>query len=66
MSPFFVQVVFFNDFGSISEASLSAYESLSVPFVHASFPSFFHRILGPPGASQFVGRGGSAAEAAPP
>ena len=56
MSPFFVQVVFFNDFGSTFEASLNAYGSLCVPFVHASFSSFFDRFLGPPGSLRSTGR----------
>ena len=52
MSPFFVQVVFFNDFGSTFEASLNAYGSLCVPFVHASFLSFFIDFWSPPGRSE--------------
>ena len=56
MSPFFVKVVFFNDFGSTFEASLNAYGSLCVPFVHTSFSSFFHRFPGPPGCRLLRGR----------
>ena len=63
MSPFFVQVVFFNDFGSTFEATLNAYGLLCVPFVHASFLKIFDRFMGPPPGVLFHG---SAAEAASP
>ena len=56
MSSFFVQVVFFNDFGSTFEASLNAYGLLCVPFVHASLSSFFHRFPSPPGCRLMRGR----------
>ena len=65
MSPFFVQAVFFNTFGSTFEASLNAYGSLCVPFVHARFSLFFHRFLSPPRGPQVRmgnwvgGRGGT-------
>ena len=45
----FLEFVNFNDFGSTFESNLNAYGSLCVPFVHASFSSFFHRFPGSPG-----------------
>ena len=57
MSPFLVQVLFFDDLGTTFDPSLGAYGQLFDPFVHAFFSSFFHRFLAPPG-HPFLGVGG--------